>query len=151
MWEGGQMTYLTGAVMSSNLISISEERDIETAESLMKINKIRHLPVVNNDNELSGILSAKDVAKVRDKSGPIKNIMTTPVRVVKKNANVRSVIDLMLRNKISSILVASNDDIVGIVTTDDLLKLLSQVLNDNEDFDNVDVGSFFDESWRSYT
>lgn len=145
------MTYLTGAVMSSNLISISEERDIETAESLMKINKIRHLPVVNNDNELSGILSAKDVAKVRDKSGPIKNIMTTPVRVVKKNANIRSVIDLMLRNKISSILVASNDDIVGIVTTDDLLKLLSQVLNDNEDFDNVDVGSFFDESWRSYT
>lgn len=145
------MTYLTGAVMSSNLISISEERDIGTAESLMKINKIRHLPVVNSENELSGILSAKDVAKVRDKSDPIKNIMTTPVRVVKKNANIRSVIDLMLRNKISSILVANNDDIVGIVTTDDLLKLLSQVLNDNEDFDNVDVGSFFDESWRSYT
>lgn len=145
------MTYLTGAVMTANLISISEERDIDTAEGLMKINKIRHLPVVNGNNELSGILSAKDVAKVKDKNQPIKTIMTTPVRVVKKNANVKSVIELMLRNKISSVLVASDEDIVGIVTTDDLLRLLSQVLSDSEDLDNVDVGSFFDESWRSYT
>ncbi|AGH95647.1 hypothetical protein A11Q_1431 [Pseudobdellovibrio exovorus JSS] len=144
------MTYLTGAVMSSNLVSISEERDIDTAESLMKVNRIRHLPVVNQNNELSGILSAKDVVKVKDKKQAIKSVMTAPVKVVRKDSNIKSVIELMLRNKISSILVADSEDIVGIVTTDDLLRLLTQVLTDSDDLENTDIGSFFDESWKSY-
>jgi CBS-domain-containing membrane protein len=82
------MTFLTSAVMSAGLISISEDRDLKTAESLMKINKIRHLPVVNAENELSGILSSKDLAKAHDKDLPIKTVMTT--------------IELKLRNRLIS-------------------------------------------------
>ena len=143
------MNYLTGTVMSSNLISISEDRDIDTADGLMKINKIRHLPVVNANNELSGILSVKDIARAKDKKKPIKSVMTTPVRVVKKSANVKTVIELMLKHKICSVLVANEEDIVGIVTTDDLLKLLAEVIDDSESLENMDVSSFFDESWTS--
>lgn len=144
------MIYLTGAVMSSNVISISEDRAVETAENIMRSNRIRHLPVVNSDNELSGILSAKDVAKTKDKKQAIKNAMTAPVRVVKRSANIKNVIEMMLRHKISSVLVASEEDIVGIVTTDDLLKLLTQILDDSESLEKMDVGSFFDEAWKSY-
>ena len=143
------MNYLTGSVMSSNLISISEDRDIDTAEGLMKINKIRHLPVVNSNNELSGILSVKDIAKAKDRKKPIRSIMTTPVRVVNKSANVKSVIEIMLKHKICSILVANEEDIVGIVTTDDLLQLLSDVIDDSESLENMEVTSFFDDSWTS--
>ena len=144
------MTYLTKAVMSGGLISISEERDIITAESIMKVNKIRHLPVVNSENELSGILSAKDVAKVKDKTKSIKSAMSAPVRTVKKNANIKSVIQIMLKHKISAVLVANDDDIVGIVTTDDLLKLLHEVLDDNENLESVEMLSIFDDEWTSY-
>ena len=56
---------------------------------------------------------------------------------------------LMLKNKISSLLVANEKNVVGIVTTDDLLKLLSQVLEDKDDLDSFDVGSFFDDAWTS--
>ena len=143
------MNYLTGTVMSSNLVSISEDRDIETADGLMKVNKIRHLPVVNANNELSGIISTKDVAAAPDRRKPIKSIMTTPVRIVKKGANVKSVIEIMLKHKICSVLVASEEDIVGIVTTDDLLKLLSQVIEDSERLENIDVSTFFDDTWSS--
>lgn len=143
------MNYLTGTVMSSNLISISEDRDIETAEGLMKVNKIRHLPVVNANNELSGIISTKDVAAAPDRRKPIKSIMTSPVRIVKKSANVKSVIEIMLKHKICSVLVANEEDVVGIVTTDDLLKLLSQVIEDSERLENIDVSTFFDDTWSS--
>lgn len=143
------MNYLTGTVMSSNLISISEDRDIETADGLMKVNKIRHLPVVNSNNELSGIISKKDVAAAPDKRKAIKSIMTSPVRIVKKGANVKSVIEIMLKHKICSVLVANEEDIVGIVTTDDLLKLLSEVIEDSESLEKMDVSSFFDDSWSS--
>ena len=143
------MNYLTATVMSSNLISISEDRDIETAQGLMIVNKIRHLPVVNANNELSGIISTKDVAAAPDRRKPIKSIMTTPVRIVKKGANVKSVIEIMLKHKIFSVLVANEEDVVGIVTTDDLLKLLSQVLEDSERLENIDVSTFFEDSWSS--
>lgn len=144
------MNYLTGNVMSSSLISISEDRDIDTADGLMRINKIRHLPVVNSNNELSGILSIKDVAAAKDKRKPIKSIMTTPVRVVNKETNVKTIIELMLKHKICSVLVSSHEDIVGIVTTDDLLKLLSDVIEDSDSVENVEFSSFFDDSWTSH-
>ncbi len=144
------MDYLTGTVMSSNLISISEDRDIETADGVMRVNKIRHLPVVNSNNELSGIISTKDVAAAPDRRKLIKSIMTTPVRIVKKTANVKAVIEIMLKHKICSVLVANEEDVVGIITTDDLLKLLAKVIESSERLENVDVSSFFDDSWSSH-
>jgi CBS domain-containing protein len=137
--------------MTSKLISIFEERDVADAEAMMKENKIRHLPVMNSAHELLGILSVRDVAKVRDKKSSIKSVMSPVVKVVKKSTNIKSVIEMMLKHKISSVLVASNEDIVGIVTTDDLLQLLSQVLDESESLEDMDVGSFFDESWKSFT
>jgi len=142
------MHYMAGYVMSSDLISISEDQNIEVADSLMKINRIRHLPVVNSSNELSGVLSAKDTARVKDRKQIIKSVMATPVRIAKKTDNVKSIIELMLKHKISSVLVTHEKDIVGIVTTDDLLKLLSKLIDEGENLEKMDIAtSFFDESW----
>ena len=144
------MTFLTHAVMSTDVISIMEDHSIAEAEALMHSRHIRHLPVLNQKHELAGILSVKDLGKLHDRSASVKDIMTTSVRVVKKNANIKEVIETMLLNKISSVLVATAESIVGIVTTDDLLRLLSQVLEDNDDLESFEVGSFFDDSWSSY-
>jgi len=134
--------------MTSNLISISENRNIEMADNLMKINRIRHLPVVNSDNELSGIISVKDIAKAKDRQKIIKSVMSTPARIVKKTDSVKLAIELMLKHKICSILVTSEKDIVGIVTTDDLLRLLAMVIGEEEILKKNDMtASFFDESW----
>ena len=62
------MTYLTSAVMSAEVISISENGSVVAAHTLMKANGIRHLPVVNESNELAGILSTKDIAKAHDEN-----------------------------------------------------------------------------------
>lgn len=144
------MNYLAESVMSAGLVSISEDRDIDMADNLMRINKIRHLPVVNANSELSGILSAKDVARIKDKKKPIKSIMTAPVQIVKKTEDIKLVIELMLKHKICSVLVANNENIVGIITTDDLLMLLQKIIGNDMDFEAIETASFFDDSWRSH-
>ncbi|AGH94825.1 HPP family protein [Pseudobdellovibrio exovorus] len=141
------MTFLTSAIMSSNLISISEEKSIAEAASLMKTHDIRHLPVVDSYNELSGIISVTDIAKARDTAESIKEIMTPRVRVVKKSANIKTIIDQMLKFKISSMLVAQNEDVVGIVTTDDLLQLLFELLDEEDDLKKLETEGFLDEGW----
>lgn len=49
--------------MSSRLFSCSPNDSIATAESLMRANKIRRVPVVDSENRLVGILSVADIAK----------------------------------------------------------------------------------------
>ena len=124
--------------MSSNLIAIAEDKTIAAAEALMKMNNIRHLPVVDSLNELSGIISVNDTAKAKNKKEKVKTIMTSRVRVVKKTANIKTIIEQMLKFKISSMVVASESDVVGIVTTDDLIKLLYTLLDEDENMNLSD-------------
>jgi len=141
------MTFLTSAIMSANLISISEDKDVNEAEALMKINRIRHLPVVDSFNELSGIITATDVAKTLNKKNKIKIVMSPRVRIIKLNSNIKKIISQMLKFKISSMLVANEDDLVGIVTTDDLIQLLYELIDDDEHLPKLEVSTLLENEW----
>jgi IMP dehydrogenase len=45
------------------LITISEGTDLDTAKSLLQINRIEKLPIINHKNELAGMLTVKDIMK----------------------------------------------------------------------------------------
>jgi CBS domain-containing protein len=51
-------------VMSKPLRVVKPDTTIEDAAKAMRENKIKRLPVVNNDNELIGILSEGDIMKI---------------------------------------------------------------------------------------
>lgn len=133
--------------MSQNLISIEENQKVEMAETLMRVNSIRHLPVVDELNELSGIISATDVANAHDKKISVKSVMSPRVRIIKQNSNIKKIIEQMLRFKISSMLVASGDELVGIVTTDDLLQLLYELLDEDEHVQASEVPNLIENDW----
>lgn len=141
------MTFLAKSIMSTQLISISEDRDVSEAESLMKINKIRHLPVVDSFNELSGIITSTDVAKAVSKKNKIKDVMSPRVRIIKQDASVKKVIAQMLKFKISSMLVAHEEDLVGIVTTDDLIQLLYELVDDDDHLTKLEVSTLLENEW----
>jgi CBS domain-containing protein len=50
-----------GDLMSSDVIKIRPEQTIEEALCLMRDHRIRHLPVVNNDDHMVGFLSLRDL------------------------------------------------------------------------------------------
>lgn len=133
--------------MSQNLISIEELQSIELAEAMMKVNSIRHLPVVDELNELTGIISATDVANAHNKKLSVKSAMSSRVRIIKQNSNIKKVIEQMLKFKISSMLVASGDELVGIVTTDDLLQLLYELLDEDEHVQSSEVPNLLENDW----
>ena len=106
------MTFLTKSVMSSQLISISKDKEVVEAEELMTANKIRHLPVIDAFNELSGIITSTDIAKAINKHKKIKEAMSPRVRIIKRDENVKKIIHQMLKFKISSMLVSHNENLV---------------------------------------
>lgn len=153
--------------MSKDLIIIDPAASLREAYSLMKLNGIRHLPVVASDGEIVGILSDRDIARamqsqlMKDPNGQITetddidpklrvtDYMNWPVVTVERNSDVRDVALTMVTKKISAVLVRTNDRIEGIITSEDLLKLLVKVLSNDYSKDFIDRRHTIDDFLRT--
>ena len=117
-------------VMTKKIISVPIGTTLFEANQLMFEKRLRHLPVIDESNQVIGLLSQRDLKYVpNSRKISVELMMSTPVKFVDQNLSLRNAIFQMLQNKISSLLVIDNDDaIIGIVTSDDLLWHLSHLL-----------------------
>lgn len=120
------MTIQNLNLMTKNLITAHLDMTLQEASLLMKARNIRHLPVVDETDGIVGIFSSKDFPMVGDQSKmTVEFFMSSPAIYVNENSSLKEAIHQMLDRKISSVLVADNDDTaVGIITTEDILKYL---------------------------
>jgi CBS domain-containing protein len=146
-------------VTSSGLVSIQFDELLEDAVALMKKYSIRHLPVVNPQKVVCGILSDRDIlrasiplvdadgmplpGRLRFLQGAIvAQYMSTALRTVSDDASVQDAIDVMMREKISSCLVVNENTVVGIITYEDMMDLLNSLLSSPKGSLRSTVGSF---------
>lgn len=137
----------TRNIMCENVITILCDDSIVHAYQIMKEKNIRHLPVVDSFGSLSGMLSDRDVQKAmitkklseyhNDVEIPsefkVSNFMNWPVSTVSEGTHIKKVAEIMLKEKISSIVVeGAYGNIRGIVTTTDLLEYLLHTISDVE-------------------
>ncbi|MNT65924.1 CBS domain protein [compost metagenome] len=55
--------------------------------------------------------------------------MSTPVKIFDINTPLDSIVHAMVEEKISAYLITDNEEVVGIVTSEDMLVLLEDLLN----------------------
>lgn len=135
------------SLMSSNLITITEEEKGATARNLMIKNKIDHLPVVK-DGKAVGILTSwhllellvpperPDMMRVKSK----RNLTNLPLTIkgwadksivsVEVHESIRSVVNTMLDNNSSYTLVNLDEELQGIITTRDLVSLAQEMVKE---------------------
>ena len=162
-------------VMSKRLVSLKMEDSVRTAYQIMKDRKIRHLPVTDDSGEIIGILSDRDLQRAmtphpdRVQAGEeaaiefnprfkAKDFMSWPVQAVDNTLSLEKVADRMVRDKISALLVQEThvhgSRVVGIVTTDDLLRVLITMLKDDPERSRLPLQSVLDrlgDYWRYET
>lgn len=117
-------------LMNRNIISISPTETVLSASKLLSKNNISHLPVMIG-KKLVGIISEKDVLRAfainrnfpnDPKSQRVIDIMTWPVISVSEKMSIDVVIEQMLLQKVTSILIQNKDGTVkGIITSSDIL------------------------------
>lgn len=128
------------SIMSKNVKSIAAGSSLSDAYSLMKEARIRHLPILNEDGEVSGIISYKNLlTNPSVLAMPVEFFMTFPVVEIHENTPLKNAILKMLEEKISSLLITNDKfEVVGIVTTDDILwQLASQLKPDSDETENT--------------
>ena len=138
-------------VMAKDVACIAEEDTIGSVTILIQENRIRHAPVLNEEGQMIGIVSDRDVLKHLPFAGrrplhepkkfratlfrktpnqkasslTIGDIMTRRVKHVPPSSTVRDVADLMCKHKISCLPVLDNNkNLRGSVTVTDIMKML---------------------------
>jgi len=128
--------HITAQAMSANLVTISAYQPISEAKDLMEERAIRHLPVVDSEGLVIGILSDRDVNRAMSPVRPgfmggnvVSDFMSWPAITVDEEMPLADVAEGMLDEKVSSFLVTREGrEVVGIITSDDLLKVLRNLL-----------------------
>jgi CBS domain-containing protein len=131
--------------MQSNVVTIREDTLAKDAYELMRTHRLRHLPVVNRDNQLAGIVSDRDLLNVAvifkkhpqsreeyhiDDALTARDVMTTEPATVSPDHDLGLALDLILGLAISSLPVIEGGKLVGIITNTDLLRLLKKLSKD---------------------
>ena len=122
-----------GRLMSSSLHTVPPDTLVEDAAELMLTHEVGSVIVVDNANQLSGILTTTDYVKIVAASHPtaestVSAHMTTDVVTATAQDPIRDVADAMIEHGFHHVPVVSDTDgVIGIVTTSDLTAYLSHV------------------------
>lgn len=114
------------ALMIPDPITITEKASVSDAIELMKVNSIRHLPVVSQKKMLKGFLTLADL-----KQGLIPSMvgdLTLTDLMIKKpitvdpDNDIEIAAQLIYKYKIGGIPVVKKNKLVGIITESDILR-----------------------------
>jgi acetoin utilization protein AcuB len=133
--------------MTRKVISVAPDTGVRAAFFKMKAHHIRHLPVVDGDNKLIGIVSdrelrrpewvdeAPDIAHTYylDDDMSIGDVMITNVYVIHTYDNLRKAVKLLLEHSIGAAPVLDKTGaLVGMLSAVDLMRALNDVIDTQE-------------------
>lgn len=114
-------------IMSREVKSVGASTTVREAKSLMKMNRIRHLLVLDR-SDVVGVVSDRDL-EGRSGSGderPLGVVMTEHVVTAGPEMTVRQAANLLRGRTIGCLPIVEGGKAVGIVTTTDLLDLIGR-------------------------
>ncbi|MDQ4078021.1 MAG: CBS domain-containing protein, partial [Chloroflexota bacterium] len=132
--------------MTPDPITISSTATLGDAYDCMLENDVRRLPVVDEADELIGIVTRSDVlqavpplqgvnddgeiAAVPLSEMPIRDIMAWEPVTVAPSDTIRRAAQRMIEYQISGLPVVEGDQLVGIITESDIFRVVIEFLDD---------------------
>lgn len=109
-------------LMTTMVLTVSASDHVSRARDLMTSSDVRHLPVVDAERRVVGILSNRDLLLAMFADGKVDAVMSPKVRFVRAGSLAEEAVSLMLAEKIGAVVVLDDTDrLVGIVTETDFL------------------------------
>ncbi|RJE75251.1 CBS domain-containing protein [Reichenbachiella sp. MSK19-1] len=124
-------------IMTRDIITVDVSDTIRDVFNVFEQIKIRHIPVLA-DSTLVGIISLTDIngvkqcAKFKDSSGSdslldvmtVKQLMKANPVTVPVSHTIKQAADIFLQGHFHALPVTENNELIGIVTTTDLIKYM---------------------------
>ena len=127
-----------GRLMRTDVAALTPATTLQEARRRMTELEIRHLPVVDPEQRLIGIVSQRDVARVLDAAVTAQGMratiaasdaMTRLLVTAHTDTPASSAVAWMIEHKIGAVPVVDNRDrLIGLVTETDFLVIAHQAL-----------------------
>ncbi|MFC3040143.1 acetoin utilization AcuB family protein [Virgibacillus xinjiangensis] len=129
---------LVEEIMKTEVISLPPTASIAAAQLLLEENKIRHIPIVDDQQAVVGIVSDRDVrdatpsifqadADRHELENEIQSIMSHPVVTIHPLDFVEDIARIFFDEEFAALPVVQNNKLVGMVTEKDMLYTLIQL------------------------
>jgi len=127
-----------GDLMTREVVTLDRNEKLLLADDVMRLGRIRHLPIVDADGSLAGLVSQRDLfhSGLMKALGYgshaqrnaldmvlIKEAMRTSVVTTTADTKLSVAAKLMLEQKIGCLVVVEGEKIVGILSEADFVKL----------------------------
>ena len=131
------------ALMVPKPITITEDASISDAIELMKVNAIRHLPVVSGQKRLIGFVTLADLKQglIPSMVGDLtlQDLMIKDPITVDPDDDVEVAAQLIYKHKIGGMPVVKKGRVVGIITESDLLRAFIDMMGILSASSRIDV------------
>ncbi len=139
--------------MITRLITLTREMDVYFAIGLLLKNRISGAPVIDDDQNLVGILSEKDCLRIFANGsfydmpgGPVSKFMTEAVLTVKPNSDLFSVVDVFLQHNFRRMPVVEGNKLVGQISRRDVLRAIQDSTSYN--VDNKEINGYITQEMK---
>jgi acetoin utilization protein AcuB len=137
-----------GRVMHTDLVTVGIDTTLVKAKDIVAEKRINHLLVVDQKNELVGIISDRDLRQSWASSATtlsvhelnyllmqvtVDKIMVKQIITITPNTTIERAANIMQENRISALPVMEDKKLVGIITTTDVMGVLLQAIGISED------------------
>jgi CBS domain-containing protein len=125
-------------LMSEQLYTLTPANTVHEAREVMLNNRIRHIPIVDDEGEFVGLVTKHDIlevsvsalAEIDDKTRdelesaiPLGEIMITDITIAYADSNLLEAAKFMLEQKHGCLPVLQDNTLIGILTEADFVKL----------------------------
>ena len=126
-------------LMSSEVVTLGRDEPLDIADRIMSLGRIRHMPVVDADGRLCGVVSQRDLFRgalakalgygqtAQQKLHSmllVKEVMSTSVVTIGPHEPIANAARSMIENKIGCLPVVDGEKLVGILTETDFVALV---------------------------
>ncbi len=123
-------------LMTEKVFTLRPQDDLMALYDLMDTKHIRHVPIVDRDKDLVGLVTHRDFTRSalgteeaplslqREMLGrrKIREIMATEIETVEPDEDLRAAAELLIENKIGCLPVVEGTHLVGILTESDFVR-----------------------------
>ena len=134
----GRSPILAKTVMSSPVVSLPSDATFQQAQDLFRSRRFRHVPVINAQRQILGIVSDRDM--LRGEANPsayqlpsafdptqtaVLHFMSQPVLVANPQTEVRGIARVMFEEHVGAMPIVSDAGVLmGMITRSDILRVL---------------------------
>ncbi|WP_021022909.1 CBS domain-containing protein [Salinivibrio costicola] len=139
-------------MMTRHPHTLSPDHTLDDAHRLMRAERFRHLPIVDDNERLLGLVTQRDVLSAQASSlgkatngdhqihTPLAQFTDKQLVTVSPEASLRAAALSMLARKIGCLPVIRNQRLVGIITDSDFVAIASTLLEIQEESEPMEEG-----------